>query len=321
MLSKKYLSYACISQLLLALPAFSMDLSEQAMNNFKQAKYAQAATAFAKSYAGSHKATDCYYTALSYHYANNSELARKFYQETIQQFPNSHEASLARQALASPERSMTTTRVNPRTTSSSYSSPQTIATSAPAGDSVDDLLAKAEAADLANQSSTADSYYSDAIRNAEKLGQNNPKLIAALEQAAKYNAKHERTDRALALYDRQRNLLKYRHGEDSVQCGNNLLAIARMYKNANHVDDAKSHYYGAIDTYTNALQDAESRSQNSATQPRALLASTLDELADYIYNLAYSVKGYGNIDTGTQHSTDLEVSKLRTRAERVRAGN
>ena|GEM_PF-4744752 len=306
---------------LLTQSVLAADLSSKAMGYFKNAKYTEAATTFAQSYASTHSAIDCYYTALSYHYSNKSELARKFYQETVQRFPNSREAALAQQALAAPITPITTARVNTQAKSSNSPSSQSALPTTSAGDPVDDLLAKAEAADMANQLSTADGYYADAIRNAEKLGQTSPRLVQALEQAANYYAKHQRTDKALAAYDRERNLLKIRYGEDSVQCGNNLLAIARMYKSVDYIDDAKTHYYDAINTYTNALQDAESKSSSNAAQPRALLASTLDELASYIYNLTYSAKGYGNVDTKSSYSTDMEVSRLRTRAENVRAGN
>ncbi len=297
------------------------DLASKAMAYFKQTKYAEAAGAFTKSYATSHSATDCYYTALSYHYGGNAELARKFYQETVQKFPASREASMAQQALAA-SRPTTTARLGSQSSrSNSPSSQPTQSTgTANASDSVDDLLSKAAAADRANQSSTADAYYSDAIRNAEKLGQTNPKLIEALGQSAKYFARHQRTDKALAAYDRERNLLKIRYGQDSVQCGNNLLAIARMCKDVDDVRDARTHYYDAINTFTTALQDAEGKSKSTAGEARALLASTLDELADYIYNQVYSTKGYGKIEIST-HQADLEVLKLRTRAERVRAGD
>ncbi len=299
---------------------FATGSSDQGMVFFKQAKYAAAASAFAKSYASSHSATDCYYTALSYHYDRKSDLARKFYQETVQRFPNSREAALAQQALAS-TRPTTAAKITPFSTSR-----DNVATSAPAtapasDDPVSDLLAKAEAADRANQQSTADAYYSDAIRHAEKLGQNNPKLLQAITQSADYFAKHQRTDKALAAYDRARYILRIRHGEDSLQCGNNSLAIARMFKSVDNVDDAKSHYYQAIDTYTNALRGAEGRSNNTATQQRAALADTLDELADFLYNLTFSTRGYGNVEVKSQHTTELEVRQLRARAQQVRAGN
>ncbi len=312
------LTVACLA--ILCQTAKAGDLTSQAMIFFKQSKYVEAAGTFAKSYATTHRASDCYYTALSYHYAGNSELARKFYQETIQTFPTTREASMAQQALAV-SRPITKAKLGGQSGSRSDSYASQPSSSTPASNSVDDLLSKAASADQANQPSTADGYYSDAIRDAEKLGQTNPKLIEALEASATYFARHQRTDKALAAYDRERNLLKIRYGQDSVQYGNNLLAIARMFKTVDNVEDAKTHYYSAIDTFTNALQEAENKQGSNAGPPRALLSSTLEELADYLYNLVFSARGYGNVEIKSQHITDTEVSRLRARAERVRAGN
>lgn len=302
--------------------ASAAEPSPQGMAFFKQAKYAAAANAFSKSYAASHSATDCYYTALSYHYDGKTELARKFYQETADRYPASREAGMARQALVA-VRPMAAARIGAKENRQTPPSEPTsqASTNSASPDLVDDLLSKASAAEQANQYSTADAYYSDAIRNAEKLGQTNPKLIAALDQSAHYFARHQRTDKALAAYDRERNLLRSRYGQDSVEFGNNLLAIARMFKNADNCNDAKDNYYQAIDTFSNALHEADNRPGTKSSQARALLAETLDELANHLYNQTYYAKGYGNVQTSAQFTTDLEVSRLRARAEQVRLGN
>lgn len=302
---------------------YATEPSTQGIAYFKQAKYAAAAQAFAKAYASTHSATDCYYTALSYHYDGKADLARKFYQETLTRYPSSREAAMAQQALAA-VRPMSAARISGQNNQSSPTTQptqQAPVTQASPGNSVDDLLSKAAGAEQANQPSTADAYYSDAIREAEKQGHNNPKLVDVLGQAANYYVRNHKLDKALLAFDRQRNMLQMRYGKDSVQCGNNILSIARMYKGADDVEDAKTHYYEAIDTYSNALSDAEAKSTRSAVQPRALLADTLDELANYLYNLVYSTRGYGNIEISSQHTSEIEISKLRRRAEQVRLGN
>lgn len=115
-----------------------------------------------------------------------------------------------------------------------------------------------------------------------------------------------------------RRLLRIKYGEDSLPCGNNYLAIARMFKTTGHTDDARSNYYQAIDRFSNALSDAESKNSRNQSVARASLADALDELADYLYNLIYTRKYYGTIDIPT-NQVDIEVSKLRARAQRVRA--
>jgi tetratricopeptide (TPR) repeat protein len=169
-------------------------------------------------------------------------------------------------------------------------------------DTVEALLKQAETNQQQNKMSDAERDYQNALREAERSGQQSPQLIDCVDKIALFYKTNGRAQQADNLYQRSLRLKQQKFGRESDQVAQCMRDIAQNYLAEGRVRDAEPLLRGALQIY----EYRDERSHQIPQDGRTAKADCMDELAGVISQLDVSGK------------TPEEATILNQRAEEIR---
>jgi tetratricopeptide (TPR) repeat protein len=155
-----------------------------------------------------------------------------------------------------------------------------ISVSSASADTMETFLKQAEANQQLNRMGDADRDYQNALREAERFGQQSPKLIDCLDKVATYYKNTGRTQQAEVLYQRSLRLKQQLFGKDSDEVAQCLRSMAQNYLVEGRSHDAEPLIREALQIYQ--YRDERDRSHTPSVENRIAKADCMDELAKII---------------------------------------
>jgi tetratricopeptide (TPR) repeat protein len=147
------------------------------------------------------------------------------------------------------------------------------------GSSVESFQAQGRAYEELGKYNEAERAYTESVREAEKLGSQNPKLISALDLMGHFCYDRGDFGKSAQYYRRELDIVsRLTRPEDKfmIEVTRNL-AKSLMYQG--QLNESEDLYRRVLETNQRILQKAEERNQRNLVNERGAVATSLDDMA------------------------------------------